>query len=121
MWIDKACIFASLFWKFFIPIAFFRIVNEIDFHFLRFSSGQEIQCISVVRNLPHLIKSWQNECIRRVVPKLKELLHTAGIARLRANLTNSKLERQNIRFSTSWICHRCNNSWIHDERSLLRF
>ena len=43
-----------------------------------FSSGQEVQCISVIRNLLHLLKTFQSDCVQKVIPKLKDFLKNAG-------------------------------------------
>ncbi|XP_052106297.1 serine/threonine-protein phosphatase 4 regulatory subunit 4-like isoform X9 [Mytilus californianus] len=42
-------------------------------------SGQEVQRISVINNLPDLLKDTDShdECMRRVVPKVREVLHVA--------------------------------------------
>lgn len=43
------------------------------------SSGQEVQRISVIHNLPDLLRDTEShdECMRRVVPKVREVLHLA--------------------------------------------
>ena len=41
------------------------------------SSGQELQYISVLRNLPFLLKTWP-DCIKKVLPKVKEILAKSG-------------------------------------------
>ncbi|KAK3094055.1 hypothetical protein FSP39_023500 [Pinctada imbricata] len=43
------------------------------------SSGQEVQRISVINNLPDLLRDTEShdECMRRVVPKVREVLHVA--------------------------------------------
>ncbi|KAL4238285.1 Serine/threonine-protein phosphatase 4 regulatory subunit 4 [Mactra antiquata] len=40
-------------------------------------SGQEVQRISVINNLPDLLKDSHADCMRRVVPKVREVLHVA--------------------------------------------
>ncbi|XP_064600821.1 serine/threonine-protein phosphatase 4 regulatory subunit 4-like [Liolophura sinensis] len=40
-------------------------------------SGQEVQRISVINNLPDLLRDNHAECMRRVVPKVREVLHVA--------------------------------------------
>ncbi|XP_038046953.1 serine/threonine-protein phosphatase 4 regulatory subunit 4-like isoform X2 [Patiria miniata] len=42
------------------------------------SSGQEVQRISVINNLPQLLRDHNNEAMRRVVPKVREVLHLAN-------------------------------------------
>ncbi|KAL8608669.1 hypothetical protein ACOMHN_002898 [Nucella lapillus] len=41
------------------------------------SSGQEVQRISVITALPALLKDCHDECMKRVVPKVREVLHVA--------------------------------------------
>lgn len=41
------------------------------------SSGQEVQRISVINNLPDLLRDHHDDCMRRVVPKVREVLHVA--------------------------------------------
>uniref|UniRef100_UPI00398F32A9 serine/threonine-protein phosphatase 4 regulatory subunit 4 isoform X2 n=1 Tax=Pristiophorus japonicus TaxID=55135 RepID=UPI00398F32A9 len=43
------------------------------------SSGQDVQRTSVVVNLPNLMRQNTSETIRRVVPKIREVLHVAGL------------------------------------------
>ncbi|XP_078262939.1 serine/threonine-protein phosphatase 4 regulatory subunit 4 isoform X2 [Rhinoraja longicauda] len=43
------------------------------------SSGQDVQRTSVVVNLPNLIRQNTSETLRRVVPKIREVLHVAGV------------------------------------------
>ncbi|NWS72536.1 PP4R4 phosphatase, partial [Crotophaga sulcirostris] len=43
------------------------------------SSGQDIQGTSVVANLPVLMRQNPAETLRRVVPKIREVLHVAGV------------------------------------------
>ncbi|XP_051872949.1 serine/threonine-protein phosphatase 4 regulatory subunit 4 isoform X2 [Pristis pectinata] len=43
------------------------------------SSGQDVQRTSVVVNLPNLMRQNTSETIRRVVPKIREVLHVAGV------------------------------------------
>ncbi|KAL3873913.1 hypothetical protein ACJMK2_036990 [Sinanodonta woodiana] len=40
-------------------------------------SGQEVQRISVINNVPDLLRDSHAECMRRVVPKVREVLHVA--------------------------------------------
>ncbi|XP_078488840.1 serine/threonine-protein phosphatase 4 regulatory subunit 4-like [Ciona intestinalis] len=54
-------------------------LSDVDRAVYLLSSGQEVQFLSVIHNLPSLLKGWQNESIRRVLPKVKEMLHTAGL------------------------------------------
>ncbi|XP_075186737.1 serine/threonine-protein phosphatase 4 regulatory subunit 4 [Anomaloglossus baeobatrachus] len=46
---------------------------------LKVPSGQDIQGTSVVANLPVLIRQNPSETLRRVVPKIREVLHVAGV------------------------------------------
>jgi len=39
------------------------------------SSGQEVQRISVVTSLPELLRDNYHECLRRIVPKIREVSH----------------------------------------------
>ncbi|XP_076464367.1 serine/threonine-protein phosphatase 4 regulatory subunit 4-like [Babylonia areolata] len=48
-------------------------VHYLDY----FSSGQEVQRISVITALPSLLKENNAECMRRVVPKVREVLYVA--------------------------------------------
>ncbi|XP_064621260.1 serine/threonine-protein phosphatase 4 regulatory subunit 4-like isoform X4 [Lineus longissimus] len=41
------------------------------------SSGQEVQQISVINQLPDLLRDNNADCMRRVVPKVREVLHLA--------------------------------------------
>ncbi|XP_067680173.1 serine/threonine-protein phosphatase 4 regulatory subunit 4-like [Haliotis asinina] len=41
------------------------------------NSGQEVQRISVITNLPDLLQDNHADCMRRVVPKVREVLHVA--------------------------------------------
>ncbi|XP_069772279.1 serine/threonine-protein phosphatase 4 regulatory subunit 4 isoform X2 [Narcine bancroftii] len=43
------------------------------------SSGQDVQRTSVIVNLPNLMRQNTSETIRRVVPKIREVLHVAGV------------------------------------------
>ncbi|XP_041351880.1 serine/threonine-protein phosphatase 4 regulatory subunit 4-like isoform X2 [Gigantopelta aegis] len=45
--------------------------------YLLSSSGQEVQRISVITNLPDLLQNNHAECMRRVVPKVREVLYVA--------------------------------------------
>ncbi|CAG5126044.1 unnamed protein product, partial [Candidula unifasciata] len=42
-------------------------------------SGQEVQRVSVITDLPNLLRDNNAECMRRVVPKVREVLHVANI------------------------------------------
>ncbi|XP_055879993.1 serine/threonine-protein phosphatase 4 regulatory subunit 4-like isoform X2 [Biomphalaria glabrata] len=44
-----------------------------------YSSGQEVQRVSVITELPNLLRDNTVECMRRVVPKVREVLHVANI------------------------------------------
>lgn len=44
------------------------ILRFFDF---TFSSGQEVQRISVINNLPDLLRDSHADCMRRVVPKVR--------------------------------------------------
>ncbi|XP_071972382.1 serine/threonine-protein phosphatase 4 regulatory subunit 4 isoform X3 [Engystomops pustulosus] len=54
-------------------------LNDIERAVYLLSSGQDIQGTSVVANLPVLIRQNPSETLRRVVPKIREVLHVAGI------------------------------------------
>ncbi|XP_069494085.1 serine/threonine-protein phosphatase 4 regulatory subunit 4 isoform X2 [Ambystoma mexicanum] len=54
-------------------------LNDIERAVYLLSSGQDIQGTSVVANLPVLIKQNPAETLRRVVPKIREVLHVAGV------------------------------------------
>lgn len=43
------------------------------------SSGQEVQRVSVITDLPNLLRDNNAECMRRVVPKVREVLHVANL------------------------------------------
>ncbi|XP_052767740.1 serine/threonine-protein phosphatase 4 regulatory subunit 4-like isoform X2 [Mya arenaria] len=45
---------------------------DVEYH-----SGQEVQRISVINNLPDLLRDSHADCMRRVVPKVREVLHVA--------------------------------------------
>ncbi|XP_014681369.1 PREDICTED: serine/threonine-protein phosphatase 4 regulatory subunit 4-like [Priapulus caudatus] len=47
--------------------------------FLVDNSGQEVQRISVIDNLPSLLEENCNSCMKDVVPKVKEVLHMAPV------------------------------------------
>jgi len=53
-------------------------LSEIDKTLFILSSGQELQYISVLRNLPFLLKTWP-DCIKKVLPKVKEILAKSGL------------------------------------------
>ncbi|XP_071162317.1 serine/threonine-protein phosphatase 4 regulatory subunit 4-like isoform X9 [Mytilus edulis] len=54
-------------------------LSDIERAVYLLSSGQEVQRISVINNLPDLLKDTDShdECMRRVVPKVREVLHVA--------------------------------------------
>ncbi|XP_069593376.1 serine/threonine-protein phosphatase 4 regulatory subunit 4 isoform X2 [Ranitomeya imitator] len=54
-------------------------LNDIERAVYLLSSGQDIQGTSVVANLPVLIQQNPSETLRRVVPKIREVLHVAGL------------------------------------------
>ncbi|KAM3918825.1 serine/threonine-protein phosphatase 4 regulatory subunit 4 isoform 2-T2 [Leptodactylus fuscus] len=54
-------------------------LNDIERAVYLLSSGQDIQGTSVVANLPVLIRQNPSETLRRVVPKIREVLHVAGV------------------------------------------
>ncbi|XP_056021405.1 serine/threonine-protein phosphatase 4 regulatory subunit 4-like isoform X8 [Ostrea edulis] len=54
-------------------------LSDIERSVYLLSSGQEVQRISVIHNLPDLLRDTEShdECMRRVVPKVREVLHVA--------------------------------------------
>ncbi|XP_053409044.1 serine/threonine-protein phosphatase 4 regulatory subunit 4-like [Mercenaria mercenaria] len=52
-------------------------LSDIERAVYLLSSGQEVQRISVINNLPDLLKDSHADCMRRVVPKVREVLHVA--------------------------------------------
>ncbi|XP_067848054.1 serine/threonine-protein phosphatase 4 regulatory subunit 4 [Heptranchias perlo] len=54
-------------------------LNDIERAVYLLSSGQDVQRTSVVVNLPNLMRQNTSETIRRVVPKIREVLHVAGV------------------------------------------
>ncbi|XP_052697105.1 serine/threonine-protein phosphatase 4 regulatory subunit 4-like isoform X3 [Crassostrea angulata] len=54
-------------------------LSDIERSVYLLSSGQEVQRISVIHNLPDLLRDTEShdECMRRVVPKVREVLHLA--------------------------------------------
>ncbi|XP_050404688.1 serine/threonine-protein phosphatase 4 regulatory subunit 4 [Patella vulgata] len=52
-------------------------LSDIERAVYLLSSGQDVQRICVISNLPDLIKNNNDECMRRVVPKVREVLHVA--------------------------------------------
>ncbi|KAM8921732.1 serine/threonine-protein phosphatase 4 regulatory subunit 4 isoform 2-T2 [Pelodytes ibericus] len=54
-------------------------LNDIERAVYLLSSGQDIQGTSVVANLPVLIRQSPADALRRVVPKVREVLHVAGV------------------------------------------
>ncbi|XP_072038249.1 serine/threonine-protein phosphatase 4 regulatory subunit 4-like [Amphiura filiformis] len=53
-------------------------LSDIERAVYLLSSGQEIQRISVIQNLPELLQENNSEGMRRVVPKVREVLHLAN-------------------------------------------
>ncbi|XP_061117804.1 serine/threonine-protein phosphatase 4 regulatory subunit 4 isoform X5 [Conger conger] len=54
-------------------------LNDIERAVYLLSSGQDVQRASVVVNLPNLVRQNPAETFRRVVPKVREVLHVAGV------------------------------------------
>ncbi|XP_038630744.1 serine/threonine-protein phosphatase 4 regulatory subunit 4 isoform X5 [Scyliorhinus canicula] len=54
-------------------------LNDIERAVYLLSSGQDVQRTSVVVNLPNLMRQNTSETLRRVVPKIREVLHVAGV------------------------------------------
>ncbi|XP_066550209.1 serine/threonine-protein phosphatase 4 regulatory subunit 4 isoform X3 [Amia ocellicauda] len=54
-------------------------LNDVERAVYLLSSGQDIQRASVVINLPNLVRQNPAETFRRVVPKVREVLHVAGV------------------------------------------
>ncbi|KAJ8341389.1 hypothetical protein SKAU_G00336800 [Synaphobranchus kaupii] len=54
-------------------------LNDIERAVYLLSSGQDVQRASVVINLPNLVRQNPAETFRRVVPKVREVLHVAGV------------------------------------------
>ncbi|XP_043372633.1 serine/threonine-protein phosphatase 4 regulatory subunit 4 isoform X2 [Dermochelys coriacea] len=54
-------------------------LNDIERAVYLLSSGQDIQGSSVVANLPVLMQQNPAETLRRVLPKIREVLHVAGV------------------------------------------
>ncbi|XP_053923732.1 serine/threonine-protein phosphatase 4 regulatory subunit 4 isoform X5 [Cuculus canorus] len=54
-------------------------LSDIERAVYLLSSGQDIQGTSVVANLPVLMRQNPAETLRRVVPKIREVLHVAGV------------------------------------------
>ncbi|XP_053331653.1 serine/threonine-protein phosphatase 4 regulatory subunit 4 isoform X2 [Spea bombifrons] len=54
-------------------------LNDIERAVYLLSSGQDIQGTSVVANLPVLIRQSPADTLRRVLPKVREVLHVAGV------------------------------------------
>lgn len=52
-------------------------LSDIERAVYLLSSGQEVQRISVINNLPDLLRDSHADCMRRVVPKVREVLHVA--------------------------------------------
>ncbi|KAM9420975.1 serine/threonine-protein phosphatase 4 regulatory subunit 4 isoform 1-T3 [Salvelinus alpinus] len=53
-------------------------LNDIERAVYLLSSGQDVQRASVIINLPNLVRQNPAETFRRVVPKVREVLHVAG-------------------------------------------
>ncbi|XP_027725931.1 serine/threonine-protein phosphatase 4 regulatory subunit 4 isoform X1 [Vombatus ursinus] len=54
-------------------------LNDIERAVYLLSSGQDVQGTSVVANLPFLMRQNPAETLRRVLPKVREVLHIAGV------------------------------------------
>ncbi|XP_062323373.1 serine/threonine-protein phosphatase 4 regulatory subunit 4 isoform X6 [Osmerus eperlanus] len=54
-------------------------LNDIERAVFLLSSGQDVQRASVIINLPNLVRQNPAETFRRVVPKVREVLHVAGV------------------------------------------
>ncbi|XP_031967236.1 serine/threonine-protein phosphatase 4 regulatory subunit 4 isoform X3 [Corvus moneduloides] len=54
-------------------------LSDIERAVFLLSSGQDIQGTSVVANLPVLMRQNPAETLRRVLPKIREVLHVAGV------------------------------------------
>ncbi|XP_068004938.1 serine/threonine-protein phosphatase 4 regulatory subunit 4 isoform X2 [Melanerpes formicivorus] len=54
-------------------------LSDIERAVFLLSSGQDIQGTSVVANLPFLVRQNPAETLRRVLPKIREVLHVAGV------------------------------------------
>ncbi|XP_054256304.1 serine/threonine-protein phosphatase 4 regulatory subunit 4 [Indicator indicator] len=54
-------------------------LSDIERAVYLLSSGQDIQGTSVVANLPVLVRQNPAETLRRVLPKIREVLHVAGV------------------------------------------
>ncbi|XP_068942109.1 serine/threonine-protein phosphatase 4 regulatory subunit 4 isoform X2 [Petaurus breviceps papuanus] len=54
-------------------------LNDIERAVYLLSSGQDVQGTSVVANLPVLMRQNPAETLRRVLPKVREVLHVAGV------------------------------------------
>ena len=70
-----------------------------------FSSGQEVQRISVITNLPDLLRDHHDDCMRRVVPKVRVslrsqmcLLNCDGLADLTITITIRNHGNLNLRY-----------------------
>ena len=48
-----------------------HVIHHSSAVFFYFSSGQEVQRISVITNLPDLLRDSHADCMRRVVPKVR--------------------------------------------------
>uniref|UniRef100_A0A669PCU9 Protein phosphatase 4 regulatory subunit 4 n=1 Tax=Phasianus colchicus TaxID=9054 RepID=A0A669PCU9_PHACC len=54
-------------------------LNDIERALYLLSSGQDVQGTSMVANLPVLMRQNPAETLRRVLPKIREVLHVAGV------------------------------------------
>ncbi|XP_066132629.1 serine/threonine-protein phosphatase 4 regulatory subunit 4 isoform X2 [Saccopteryx bilineata] len=54
-------------------------LSDIDRAVYLLSAGQDIQGTSVIANLPSLMRQNPAETLRRVLPKVREVLHVAGV------------------------------------------
>nr|XP_014352688.1 PREDICTED: serine/threonine-protein phosphatase 4 regulatory subunit 4 isoform X2 [Latimeria chalumnae] len=54
-------------------------LNDIERAVYLLSCGQDVQGMSVVVSLPNLVRQNPTETLRRVVPKVREFLHLAGV------------------------------------------
>ncbi|KAM9646447.1 serine/threonine-protein phosphatase 4 regulatory subunit 4 isoform 2-T2 [Trichechus inunguis] len=54
-------------------------LSDIERAVYLLSAGQDIQGTSVIANLPYLMRHNPSETLRRVLPKVREVLHVAGV------------------------------------------
>jgi len=52
-------------------------LSEIDKAVYIVTKGQNIQCVSVINSLAVLLKSWSDTCIKKIIPRLNEILNTS--------------------------------------------